>query len=102
MLDDKHRAGLGDHPGLYGALEAERAAQEGVLQMIEGQDAAMWLLTVGNVDSICAAVLDNRWLSPSSMSWMHADCTWDLFALFRRQHETGIPLFAAIHVTVKW
>jgi len=101
MLDDKHRAGLGDHPGLYDALEGERAAQESVIRMME-PDAIMWLLTVGSANSICAAVLDNRWLSPSTPSWMMADCTWELFAMFRRQHETGIPLFAALHITVKW
>jgi hypothetical protein len=102
MLDDKHRAGLADHPGLYDALEAERGAQESMLRMIERQDASMWLLTIGNADSICAAVLDNRWLRPSAPSWMDYDCTWELFAMFRRQHETGIPLFAALHVMVKW
>lgn len=102
MLDDKHRAGLDDHPGLYDALEAERGAQESVLRMMEGQDASMWVLTVGTADSMCAAVLDNRWLSPSAPSWMMADCTWELFAMFRRHHEMGIPLFAALHVTVKW
>jgi hypothetical protein len=102
MLDGRHRAVLSDQPGLYDALETERDSQESVLRMMDGQDASMWLLTVGNADSICAAVLDKRWLSPAFTSWMHADCTWELFAMFRRQHETGIPLFAALHVMVKW
>ncbi len=102
MLDDEHRAGLSERPGLYDALEAERGAQESVLRMMEGQDATMWLLTVSDDVSVCAAVLDNRWPSSSFPSWVSAGCRWQIFAMFRRLHETGVPLLAALHVTVKW
>ena len=101
MLDAGHRAALRDRPGLYAALEAERAAQENVLRMMEGQAAAMWLLTVGEGTSLCAAVLNDCWLSPSSSSWL-TGCRWRIFAMLRRVHETGIPLLAALHVGVQW
>jgi hypothetical protein len=101
MLDAGHRATLRDRPGLYAALEAERAAQENVLRMMEGQAAAMWLLTVGDGASLCAAVLNDCWLSRSSSSWL-TGCRWRVFAMLRRLHETGIPLLAALHVSVQW
>jgi len=102
VFDDRHREGLREHPGLYDALEAERGTQETVLRIMEGQDAAMWLLTIGNSDSVCAAVLDNRWLSPVFLSWIRVDLSWEIFAIFRRMHEMGVPLLAALHVIVKW
>jgi len=102
MLDEEHRAKLSEHPGLYDALEAERHTQESILRMMEGQDSSMWLLTVADDVSLCAAVLDNRWLSSSSPSWMAAGFRWEIFAMFRRPHEMDVPLLAALHVTVKW
>ena len=69
--------------------------------MMEGQAAAMWLLTVGEGTSVCAAVLNDCWLSPSSSSWL-TGCRWRIFAMLRRVHETGIPLLAALHVGVQW
>jgi len=101
MLDAGHQAALRERPGLYAALEAERAAQENVLRMMEGQAAAMWLLTIGDGTSLCAAVLNDCWLSPSSSSWL-TGCRWRIFAMFRRVHETGIPLLAALHLSVQW
>jgi hypothetical protein len=101
MLDAGHQAALRERPGLYAALEAERAAQENVLRMMEGQAAAMWLLTIGDGASLCAAVLNDNWLSRSSSSWL-TGCRWRIFAMFRRVHETGIPLLAALHVSVQW
>lgn len=102
MLDDEHRAGLGEHPGLYDVLETERRTQENILRMIEGEDSTMWLLTIADSFSVCAAVLDNRWLSPAFPSWVNPGCNWEIFAMFRRSHQTGIPLVAALHITVKW
>ncbi len=69
--------------------------------MMEGQAAAMWLLTIGDGTSLCAAVLNDCWLSPSSSSWL-TGCRWRIFAMFRRVHETGIPLLAALHLSVQW
>ncbi|HLY66437.1 MAG TPA: hypothetical protein VKU60_12955 [Chloroflexota bacterium] len=104
MLDDEHRIGLCERPGLYDALEAERGTQERTLQMMEGQDSIMWLLTIGDgAAAVCAAVLDNRWLGLSFPSWVGtAGCRWEIFAMFRRRHQMGVPLLAALHVTVKW
>jgi hypothetical protein len=101
MLDAGHQAALRERPGLYAALEAERAAQENVLRMMEGQAAAMWLLTLDDGPALCAAVLNDCWLSPSSSSWL-TGCRWRMFAMFRRVHETGIPLLAALHIGVQW
>jgi hypothetical protein len=103
MLDDVHRASLSERPDLYDALEAERATQESVLRMMmKGQESTMWLLTVADGASLCAAVLDDRWLRPAFPSWMNDGAHWEIFAIFRHQHETGVPLLAALHVTVKW
>lgn len=102
MLDDRHRAKLREHPGLYDALEVERATLENVLRMMEGQDASKWLLTVSDGASVCAAVLDNRWLSPSLPYWINTEGRWKILAIFRRRHETGVPLLAALHVSMKW
>lgn len=102
MLDDRHREGLSEREGLYEGLEAERAMQEGVLQMMEGPESSMWLLTLQDGDSICAAVLDKRWLSPGFPSWMGGGHRYEILAMFRQRHETGIPLLAALHVTMKW
>jgi hypothetical protein len=102
MLDGEHRARLIKYPGLYDALEAERHTQESILQMMEGQDSTMWLVTVADGVSVCAAVLDRRWLSPSIPSWVSADNRWEIFAMFRRRHEIGVPLLATLHITVKW
>jgi|HubBroStandDraft_2_1064218.scaffolds.fasta_scaffold49129_2 hypothetical protein len=101
MLDTGHQAALRERPGLYAALEAERAAQEDVLRMMEGQAAAMWLLTIDDGALLCAAVLNDNWLSPSSSSWL-TGCRWRIFGMFRRVHETGIPLLAALHLSVQW
>jgi hypothetical protein len=103
MLDDRHRAGLQEHPGLYDALEAERATQENVLRMMEGPKAAMWLLTVSDdAHGVGAAVLDQRWISASSPSWVFIESPWEIFAMFRGRHETAASLLAALHVSVKW
>lgn len=103
MLDARHREALRGRPGLYEALEAERAMQETLLQMMQGQ-AIMWLLTVDDGSSVCAAVLDNRWLSSSAPSWIGGDTEsrWEVFALVRDRHENGVPLLAALHVKMKW
>lgn len=101
MLETAHQSLLRGRPGLYAALETERAAQENVLRMMEGNDAAMWLLTVGDGTALSASVLDDRWLSTSSSSWL-TGYHWRIFAMLRRLHETGVPLLAALHISVQW
>lgn len=65
MFDDLHRNSLkGHHPGLYDALEADRAKQESIVQMTGSLEKSLWLLTVSKDDSICAAFLDNGRLRP--------------------------------------
>jgi hypothetical protein len=102
MLDDQHRAALSDHPGLYDALEAERSTQERILRMMEKDEPTMWLLTVSGEGGVGAAIIDNRWLRPNFPSWVNPGVRWELLAMFRHRHELGIPLLAALHVTVKW
>ena len=72
--------------------------------MIDKPDAKMWLLTLHNDDLVvAAAVLDNRWLKPSSPSWLASDgVQWNVLARMRGEKRAGIPLLAAIHITVKW
>jgi hypothetical protein len=101
MLDSAHRSVLRSRPGLYGALEAERAAQENVLRMIEGADASMWLMTIGDGAELSASVLDERWLSRSASSWL-TGYRWRVFAMVRRAHDTGVPLLATLHISVQW
>lgn len=101
MLDAAHQSVLRSRPGLYPALEGERAAQENVLRMMEGKDASMWLMTIGDGSALSASVLDERWLSPSSSSWL-TGCRWRVFAMVRRVHETGVPLLATLHISVQW
>jgi hypothetical protein len=52
MLDARHREALRERPGLYEALETERAMQETLLQMMQGH-AIMWLLTMDDGSSVC-------------------------------------------------
>jgi len=101
MLEAGQHAALRKRPGLYAALEAERADQENVLRMMEDPTATMWLVTLSADALLCAAVLNDCWLSSSSSSWM-TGCRWRMFAILRRVHETGIPLLAALHLSVQW
>ena len=102
MLDNEHRALLSNLPGVYDALEAERSTQETIRRMMEKDEPSMWLLTVSGEDGLGAAIIDNRWLRPSFGSWVNPGCRWELLAMVRHRHELGIPLLAALHVTVKW
>jgi hypothetical protein len=62
----------------------------------------LWLLTIDDGTSVCAATLDNRWLRPAVRHWVGADSAWEVFGLFRQGHRTGIPLLAVIYVGLKW
>jgi hypothetical protein len=105
MFEDLHRAGLQGHPGLYEKLEAERAKQESIVRMTQGPEKSLWLLTVSEGVSVCAAVLDDSWLRPVFSHWMnpsYAVSRWEIFALCRLLYETGVPMLATLYVGVKW
>lgn len=105
IFEDLHREGLQEHPGLYEVLETERAKQEGIVRMTESPEKSLWLLTISEGSSVCAAILDNRWLKPVFSHWMnpgYAISRWEIFALCRRLHETGVPMLATLYVGVKW
>ncbi len=104
MFDDMHQERLREHPDpdLYKALEAERATEENILRMTEGQDRPQWLLTVSEGPSVCASIIDSRALKSALRHWMSDDSPWEIFALFIRRHKTGVPLLAALHVGMKW
>jgi hypothetical protein len=102
MLDDLHRERLREHPGLYEQLEAERAKQEHIMQMTGGpEEETLWLLTIDEGASVCAATLEKSSLRDPFRHWAYADSPWELFALFRRRHETGVPWLAPLHLRVK-
>jgi hypothetical protein len=105
MFEELHRFRLQDHAGLYEALEAERAKQESIVRMIEGPEKPLWLLTVSKGSSVCAAILDDRWLRPVFSHWMNPDYAisrWEILALCRRIHETEVPMLSTLYVGVTW
>lgn len=105
MFDDLHRDSLEDHAGLYEALEAERAKQEDIARVIEDPDKKLWLLTVREGNSVCAAILDNVWLRPVFGHWInpgYAAAPWEIFGLCRRIHDSGVPMVATLYVGVRW
>jgi hypothetical protein len=105
MFDDEHREGLRKHLGLYDALEAERAKQESVMRMIEGPEVFLWLLTVSEGASVCAAFLDKRLLRPVFSHWLspgYGTSRWEIFGLCRQVHATGVPMVATLYLGVKW
>jgi hypothetical protein len=105
IFDGEHREGLQQYPGLYDALEGERAKQESVAQMVEGPEMFLWLLTVSEGASMCAAFLDKRLLRPVFSHWMnpgYGASRWETFGLCRRVHETGVPMLAMLYLGVKW
>jgi hypothetical protein len=102
MLDDLHRERLQDHPGLYEQLEAERAQQENIMLMTGGPNELLWLLTIDEGASVCAATLEGSSLRDPFRHWAYADSPWELFALCRRSHESGVPWLAPLHLRVKF
>jgi lactam utilization protein B len=101
MLDGLHRERLHDHPGLYEKLEAERAKQEEIMHMTGRPEKSLWLLTIAEGTSICAATLEDTSLRDPFRHWAYADSPWEFFGLVRRIHETGVPWLAPLHLYVK-
>jgi len=101
MLHDLHRERLHAHPGLYEELGVERAKQERVMHMTGKPEELLWLLTIDESDSVCAATLEGSALRDPFRHWAYADSRWELFGLVRRIHETGVPWLAPLHLYVK-
>jgi hypothetical protein len=101
MLDDLHRERLHKHPGLYEKLEAERAKQENIMHMTGKPEESLWLLTIDEGASVCAATLEGAALRDPFRHWVYADSSWELFGLVRRIHETRVPWLAPLHLYVK-
>ena len=89
-------------PGLYKALEAERAEQEGILRMTTQGSRPLWLLTITDGASVCASTLDGSWVRPAIRHFREADHPWEIFALFHRSDERGVAWLSALHVGVKY
>jgi hypothetical protein len=103
MFQDEHRRGLAAWVGLYDELEADRSNQEKVLTVMGGGTPDLcWLMTIDNGESVVAAVLGNRWLSPGLPSWLGQEARWSIFAKVRQRIGRDIPLLAALHITATW
>jgi hypothetical protein len=90
---------------LYEELENDRANQEKIFAVMGGGASDLcWLMTIDSGASIAAAILSNRWLSGGMPSWLGVGekTRWNAFAKVRHRSRQGVPLLAAIHVTVKW
>jgi hypothetical protein len=57
MFDNLHRERLHEYPNLYDRLEAERAMQEKDVVETNGPCESLWLLTINDGASVCAATL---------------------------------------------
>jgi hypothetical protein len=103
VLDDLQQARLHEYPGLYEALESERAKVENISRVTEGPESNIWLLTISEGPSVCAAIFDQRWLRPAWRYWgANPSSPLEIFALFWRLHETRVPLLRPLHVSTKW
>jgi hypothetical protein len=101
MLNDLHGERLHEHPDLYEELEAERAKQEKLMHRTGKPEEALWLLTIDEGASVCAATLEGSALRDPFRHWVCADSPWEFFGLVRRIHETGVPWLAPLHLYVK-
>jgi hypothetical protein len=106
MLDDLHRERLNKHPGLYDALEAERAKQERIMHVTGGNKKEyLWLLTIdegaGDDNSVCAATLEGATLRDPFRHWAYADSPWEFLGIVRRIYERKVAWLAPLHLYVK-
>jgi hypothetical protein len=100
MLDSLHRERLHKHPGLYEKLETERASVEKIMHMTGKPEGSLWLLTIDEGTSVCAATLEGTMLRDPFRHWADADIPWEFFGLVRRI-QTGVPWLAPLHLYVK-
>ncbi len=103
MFDNLHRERLQKFPVLYEKLEAERAMQEREMRETDGPRECLWLLTLNNGDSVCAATLMGILLRPPFRHWAHVDSPWEVIGLCRRIHEeTKVPWLAPLYLCAKF
>ena len=57
LFDDIQQKALEEHPGLYEALEAERARNESILRVTKESEYDLWLLTLSEGNAVCPAIL---------------------------------------------
>jgi hypothetical protein len=89
-------------PELYSKLEAERARIEGNSRIMEGPEVDLWLLTLSEGKSICAATLDKRWLQSAAHHWVGLNYRWEIFGILRDIQKTGVPFLVALDVHLSW
>jgi hypothetical protein len=101
MFSDLHRERLHEQPGLYEKLEGERAKQEKIMHSTGRPDEYLWLLTIDEGASVCAATLEGSALRDPFRHWEYTDSPWELFGLVRRSYE-GVPWVAPLHLYVEF
>jgi hypothetical protein len=71
------------------------------MHMTGKPEGSLWLLTIDEGTSVCAATLEGTTLRDPFRHWASADLPWEFFGLVRRIHETGVPWLAPLHLYVK-
>jgi hypothetical protein len=104
MFDNLHRQRLQKFPDLYEKLEAERVIQEREMRETGGPEKEhLWLLTISNSESVCAATLMGSLLRSPFRHWAHVDSPWEIIGLCRRIHEeTKVPWLAPLYLCAKF
>jgi hypothetical protein len=103
MFEDLHRARLQGFPELYDKLEAERAMQEKDIQETDGPSEPLWLLTINNGTSVCAATLMGSLLRPPFRHWARVESPWEIIGLCRQIHkETKVPWLAPLYLCARF
>jgi hypothetical protein len=103
MFDNLHRERLQERPDLYEKLEAERAMHERDIRETDGPKEPLWLLTINNGASVCAAILRDSLLRPPFRHWARVDSPWEVIGLCRQIHkETGVPWLAPLYLCAKF
>jgi hypothetical protein len=103
MFENLHRERLQKFPGIYEKLEAERAMQEREMLETDGPRELLWLLTINDGDSVCAATLMGSLLRPPFRHWVRVDSSWEVIGLCRRIHgETKVPWLAPLYLCAKF
>ena len=102
LNEDIQQKALEERPGLYEALEAERARVESISRVTGDSEHNLWLLTLSEGTVVCPAILSSEWLRGVFHHWIGMDSPWEIFALARGLYKTGVPNLAAIHVNIKW
>jgi hypothetical protein len=103
MFDNLHRERLQERPDLHEKLEAKRAMHERDIRETDGPRESLWLLTINNGASVCAAILRSSLLKPPFRHWARVDFPWEVMGLCREIHkETGVPWLAPLYLCAKF